>query len=83
MANTVPRGQEIGYRTWSEIIHVCIKPSGKHRNCNCVGRTVAGTFAFILSGLLILLTMLFLYVGQKVNCLSIMIDHEYILYMYV
>ena len=27
------------------------KPSGKHRNYNCVRRTVAGTLAFILSGL--------------------------------
>ena len=65
--NTVHGDQELGDSTRSE---TTCKPSGSHRNCNCVRRTVAGTLAFILSGLLILLTTLFIYAGKKVNFVS-------------
>ena len=64
MDNTAPGDQELGDSTQSE---TTCKPFGKYRNSNCVRRTVAGTLAFISSGLLILLTALFLYVGEKVN----------------
>lgn len=67
MNNTVHDGQELGDSTRSE--PTC-KPSDKHRNFNCVRRTVVGTLAFILSGLLILLTTSFFYGGKKVNFVS-------------
>ena len=64
MDNTVP-GDNYELETTCEL-------SDKHRNYKCVRRTVAGTLAFILSGLMVFLTALFLYVIKKVNY-----DHEY------